>query len=57
MGDYTSMDANNETVGAVWTDTRNASEAVQGSDIYGAFVPYKELLKTNRFANVSVPWP
>jgi hypothetical protein len=57
MGDYTAVAADNRTVAAVWCDTRNASETAQDSDIYGAFVPYKELLKGHKFANVTVPWP
>jgi len=57
IGDYTGMSSANGTVAAVWCDTRRATESAPDSDIYGAVVPYKDLLKTNKFANVTVPWP
>jgi hypothetical protein len=57
IGDYTTIVANNETVASVWCDTRNGSDSVASSDIYSAIVPYKELLKTNKFGNVTIPWP
>jgi hypothetical protein len=57
IGDYTTIVANNETVAAVWCDTREGSESAPDSEIYGAIVPYKELLRTNRFGDVTIPWP
>jgi hypothetical protein len=57
IGDYTWIAANNETVAAVWCDTRNGTDTAHQADIYGAIVPYKELLRTNKFANVTIPWP
>ena len=56
IGDYTGISSANGTVAAVWCDTRRATESAPDSDIYGAVVPYRELLKTNKFANVTVPW-
>jgi hypothetical protein len=51
MGDYTVVAADNETVAGAWCDTRNGSDTASQSDIYGAVVPYKELLRTNKFLN------
>lgn len=58
IGDYTTIVANNETVAAVWCDMRDGSESAGQSNIYGAIVPYKELLRDNadRF-DVKIPWP
>jgi hypothetical protein len=42
-------------VAAVWCDTRKATDSAPQSDIYGAVVPYRELLATNKFTNVTVP--
>jgi hypothetical protein len=57
IGDYTGISSANGTVAAVWCDTRRATESAPDSDIYGAVVPYRELLKTNKFNNVTIPWP
>jgi len=57
IGDYTGISSANGTVAAVWCDTRRATESAPDSDIYGAVVPYRELLKTNKFENVTIPWP
>ena len=57
IGDYTSIVANNETVASVWCDTRGGSDSVASSDIYSAIVPYNELLRANKFGNVTIPWP
>ncbi|MBM4249292.1 MAG: exo-alpha-sialidase [Euryarchaeota archaeon] len=57
IGDYTGIVADNRTVAAVWCDTREGSESVADSEIYAAIVPYIELLRTNRFENVTIPWP
>jgi hypothetical protein len=56
IGDYTGISSANGTVAAVWCDTRRATDSAPDSDIYGAVVPYRELLKTNKFGNVTVPW-
>jgi hypothetical protein len=57
IGDYTNIVANNETVAAVWCDMRDGSATAGQSNIYGAVVPYMQLLKDNHFENVTVPWP
>jgi len=57
IGDYTTIVANNETVAAVWCDTREGSETVPDSEIYAAIVQYNDLLRANRFENVTIPWP
>jgi hypothetical protein len=57
IGDYTGMSSGNGTVAGVWCDTRRATDSAPQSDIYGAVVPYKELLRTNKFTNVTIPWP
>jgi hypothetical protein len=44
-------------VAAVWCDTREGSDSSPDSEIYGAVVQYRELLKANRFGNVKIPWP
>jgi len=54
---YPTFVANKETVAAVWCDTREGSEQVPDSEIYAAIVPYKELLKANKFGDVKIPWP
>jgi hypothetical protein len=56
IGDYTTIVANNETVAAVWCDTRNGSDSAASSDIYAAIVPYKQLLKDHKF-DITIPWP
>jgi len=55
IGDYTGMSSANGTVAGVWCDTRRATDSSPQSDIYGAVVPYRELLKTNKFTNVTIP--
>jgi len=47
IGDYTSIVANNETVAAVWCDMRDGSDTVGQSNIYGAIVPYRKLIRDN----------
>ena len=57
IGDYTTIVADNETVAAVWCDTREGSDASPDSEIYAAIVPYLRLLRENHFGNVTIPWP
>ena len=45
IGDYTGVVANNETVGAVWCDTREGSESDGDTEIYYAGIPYLEVLE------------
>jgi hypothetical protein len=47
IGDYTTIVADNETVAAVWCDMRDGSDAIGQSNIYGAIVPYRELVRDN----------
>jgi hypothetical protein len=45
IGDYTGVVANNETVGAVWCDTREGSDTDGDTEIYYAGIPYLEVLE------------
>jgi len=56
IGDYTTIVATNDTVAAVWCDTRDGTDSAGSSDIWAAIVPYKQLLKGNHW-NVTIPWP
>jgi hypothetical protein len=56
IGDYTTIVADNDTVAAVWCDMRDGTETTGSSDIWTAVVPYKQLLKENKW-NVTIPWP
>jgi hypothetical protein len=56
IGDYTGVVANNETVAAVWCDTREGSESDGDTEIYTAVVDYKALLRDHDF-DYEIPWP
>jgi hypothetical protein len=56
IGDYTGIVANNETVAAVWCDTREAEPDDGDTEIYAAIVDYKALLRTRDF-DYDIPWP
>ena len=45
IGDYTGVVATNDTVAAVWCDTREGSENDGDSEIYFAGIPYLEVLE------------
>jgi hypothetical protein len=58
IGDYTGIVSVNDTVAAVWCDTREGSESDGDSEIYAAIVPYRDMLRTYEKQNdFDVPWP
>ncbi|MGQ9581912.1 MAG: sialidase family protein [Thermoplasmatota archaeon] len=55
IGDYTGMAACGDVVAGVWCDTREGSDGSGDSEIYGAIVDYRALLRDNDLG-VKVPW-
>jgi hypothetical protein len=52
IGDYTGVVATNNTVAAVWCDTREGTEEVGDTEIYFVAVPYLEVLEHADFQKI-----
>ena len=57
IGDYTGVVATNDTVAAVWCDTREGTEEDGDTEIYFVGVPYLEVMEHLELKELGIIWP